>query len=95
MKRLALIAVLCCALLPTAPLAETIEERVARWADCARMQNQVRQWDSGDTARLERQYGDNAGQIVRATRFILHMRVADPTAPDGFRYHCPEEYHVD
>lgn len=73
---------------------ENTAEKIERLAECADHREMIQQWDTGDHERILKKYGSYSESVVRSARFILHMRISDPNATNGFRYHCPEEYHV-
>lgn len=94
MKMIVLLALLGMLIKANTGHSETVEEKVERWYECADDQKIVESWDNGDRDKLLQEFGEYAESIVRAARFKLHMRIDDPDAPNGWRYHCPTEYHV-
>lgn len=93
MKRLLLYVLMF--LCPATTHAETMSEKADRWIECAERQRMILQWDNGNRDQIMQKYGSYAENIIKSSRFILHMRVDDPEATDGFRYHCPIEYHLE
>lgn len=93
MCRLLIFTLLLCA--PVVTHAQTIDQKVERMYECAERQQMIIDWDFGKKDQILRKYGSFAESIVKSARFIQHMRIEDPDAPEGFRYHCPEEYHIE